>query len=65
MGCPVWRRQIGSLFALYNRESREGGASLFFLLPNDRIHGNDTKLHKGRFRPGIRNCFSTVRMIKH
>ena len=42
------RRQIGSLIAIYNclsRESREGGASLFFLLTNDRIPGNSAKLH--------------------
>jgi len=42
------RRQIGSLIAIYSclsRESREGGASLFFLLTNDRIPGNSAKLH--------------------
>ena len=31
----------------------------------DRMPGNGSKLHQGRFRPGIRKHFFTERVVKH
>ena len=62
------RRQRGDLFALYSflrRGSREGAADLFSLVSSDRMHGNDSKLHQGKFRLDRRKHFFTEKVIKH
>lgn len=39
-------------------------SSTFSLVTNDRLHGNGTKLLKGRIRLGIRKIFFIVRVVK-
>jgi len=59
------RRLRGNLISLYSflrRESGEGGAELFSLVPSDRTHGNGSELHRGRFRLDIRKYFFTERL---
>ena len=34
------------------------------LLPGDRMRGNGSKLHRGRFKLGIRKHFFTERVVK-
>ena len=52
------RRRRGDFIALSSflrRGCGEGGAELFFLVSSDRMCGNDSKMHQGRFRLYIRN----------
>ncbi|KAK4815346.1 LOW QUALITY PROTEIN: hypothetical protein QYF61_000178 [Mycteria americana] len=62
------RRLRGNCIAFYSflrRGSGEGGADLFSLGSSDRMHGNGSKLHQGRFRLDIRKHFFTKRVVKH
>lgn len=62
------KRQTEGLIALDNflrRGSGKGGASLFSMKTDDRMHGNGTKLQQGRITLDIRKHFSSVRLIKH
>lgn len=55
---------MGGLIALLSflkRGRREGGAEHFYLIPSDKIHRNDSKLHQIRFRLDIRKHFFTER----
>ena len=61
------RRLRGNLIAFYSflrRGSREGGADLFSLVSSDRMHGNHSELHEGRFRLDIRKHFFTEKVVK-
>ena len=58
----------GNLIALYSllwRGSGEESADLFSLVSSDRMHGNSSKLHQGRYRLNIRKHFFTERVVKH
>ncbi|KAK4829900.1 hypothetical protein QYF61_007292 [Mycteria americana] len=62
------RRLRGDCIALYSflrRGSGEGGTDLFSLASSDKMHGNGSKLHQGRFRLDIRKHFFTKRVVKH
>jgi len=62
------RRLRGSLIALYSflrRGHGEGGAELCSLVSHDRICGNGSKLHQGRFLLDIRRHFFTEGVVKH
>ncbi|KAK4815432.1 LOW QUALITY PROTEIN: hypothetical protein QYF61_002647 [Mycteria americana] len=58
----------GNLIAPYSflgRGSGERGADLFSLVSSDRMRGNCSKLHQGRFRLYVRKHFFTNRVVKH
>lgn len=58
----------GDLIALCSflrRRSGEGGAEQFSLVSSDRMERNVSKLHCGRFTPGIKKHAFTERMVKH
>ena len=62
------RKLRGDLMALYSflrRGSEEGGAELFTLVSRDRMRGNGSKLHQGRYKLGIRKLFFTKRAVEH
>jgi len=62
------RRLRGDLMAFYSflrRRRGEGGAELFSLVSSNRMRGNGSKLHQGRFRVDIRKHFFTKRVVKH
>lgn len=51
------RGNITALFSSQRRGSGERGAKLFSLQFSNRVCGNSSKLHQGRFRLDIRNLF--------
>ena len=58
----------GDLVALYSflrRGGEEGGADLFSLGSSDRMRGDGSKLHQGRFRLDIGKHFFTEGVVKH
>ncbi|KAK4826497.1 hypothetical protein QYF61_009570 [Mycteria americana] len=62
------RRLKGDLIAVCDflmRGSGEGSADLFSLLSGDRMRGNGSKLHQGKFRLDIREKFFTERVVTH
>ena len=59
------RDNLIALCSFLRRGSREGGAELFSLVPSDRMRGNGSKLHQGRFRLDFRKHFFTTRVAKH
>ena len=62
------RRLRVDLIALYSflrRRSGKGGADHFSLVPNDRTHGNGSKLHQWRLRLDVRKNFFTKRVDRH
>ena len=62
------KRLKGDLIVLCSflrKGSGEGGADLFSLGSSDRMRGNGSKLHQGRFRLDIRKHFFTKRVVKH
>ena len=64
----VRRRLRGDLIALYSfprRGGGAGGADLFSLVSRDRVCGNGSKLHQGRFRVDIRKHLLAKRELKH
>jgi len=61
------RRLRGNLIAhcsFLRRGREERGAEIFSLGPNDRTHGNGSKLHQGRFRLDTGKHFFTERVVK-
>jgi len=59
-----WLR--GDLFGLYSFRKRgdgEGGAYLFSLVFSDRMHGNRSKLCRGRFSLDIKKYFFIERVV--
>jgi len=59
------RDDLIALCSFLRRGSREEGAELFSLGSRDRMHGNGSKLHQGRFRLDIKKPFFTERVVKH
>ena len=59
------RDNLSALYSFLRRGSGEGGADLFSLGSSDRMCGNGSKLHQGKFRPDIMKHFFTERVIKH
>jgi len=62
------RRLRADLIALYSflrRGRGDGGAELFSLVSSDRMLGNGSKLHQGRFKLGIEKHFFTEWVVKH
>ncbi|KAK4830245.1 hypothetical protein QYF61_009312 [Mycteria americana] len=66
MSYEEWLRTLG-LSSLEKRRLRleREVADLFSLISSDRIRGNGSKLHPGRFRLDIRKHFFLERMVKH
>ena len=61
------RRLRGDLIAFYKfwrRRCGEGG-DIFFSLVTDKMCGNGTKLHQGRFTLDIRKYFFSVSLFEH
>jgi len=62
------RKLRGDLIALHSflrRGSGEGGADLFSLVSSDRMWGNGSKLHQGRFKLHIKKYFFAKQVVKH
>ena len=67
LGLSSTRRLRGDLLALcsFVRRGRGAGAAeLFSLEPSDRMRGNGSKLHQGRFRLDTGKHFFTERVVK-
>ena len=58
------RNDLITLYSFLRRRSGEGGTDLFSLVSSDRICGNGSKLHQGRFRLDIKKHFFTKRVVK-
>ena len=65
MGRRRLRGDRVALCSFLRRGSGEGGAGLFSLGSSDRMRGNGSRLHQGRFSLDIRKHFFTKRVVKH
>jgi len=59
------RANLIALCSFLRRGRGEGGAELSSLGSRDRMLGNGSELHQGRFRLDTMKHFCTKRMVKH
>jgi len=52
-------------FQYLKRAYKKAGEGVFTRACSDRTRNNGFKLREGRFRPGVREKFFTMRVVKH